>query len=411
LSRNIDIFDVIIIGGGPAGCMAAIEAAGRGRRVILLEKNNEIGRKLLLTGNKRGNITNLSPLEDFIPKYRNGMFLRNGFARFFNSDLISFFETNGLRTKVERGKRVYPESENAGDVAETLKALLARNRVQVNLRTPVTSVLRRKDFFEIESLKGSFRGGKAVICCGGASFPETGSTGDGYAWAAALGHTVLEPMPALCGIVTEEWHVRKLQGVALKNIDIRAEIEGRKIAGEFGEIIFTHYGISGPAALNLSREISENMGKGTIKIIINLKPGLDSPTLDARLLRELDQNPKKQLKNLFKSLLPLSLISPFLKHVKVFEEKQACNVTREERQRILEGLTGFSFTVRETRSFADSMVTRGGVSTKEINPQTMESRIVPGLYFAGEIIDVDGKTGGYNLQAAFTTGYIAGISV
>lgn len=410
MKSQIENFDVIVIGAGPSGCMAAIKAAERGKRTLLLERNNDIGKKLLLTGNARGNITNLSSIEEFLPKYRNGRFLRNGFARFFNADLIAFMETNGLKTKTERGRRVYPESGKAEDVVSLLKGLLRENKVQLNLKNTVTDISYRKKMYEVVSSKGSFCSGSVVICCGGASFPETGSTGDGYIWAEKLGHSVINPMPALCGVVTEEWYVKKWQGVTLKNINISAVLEGKKLDEEFGEIVFTHYGISGPALLNLSRTISENKSRGAIKLVINLKPGLDDKKLDNRLQRELDENPKKQLKNLFKSLLPLALITPFLRYAGLPEEKPACTVTRQERKKIAECLQNFTFTVKDTRSFTDSMVTRGGVNTAEINPKTMESRIVPGLYFAGEVIDVDGKTGGYNLQAAFTTGYIAGVN-
>jgi len=411
VSQQKEHFDAIVIGAGPAGCMAAITAAKQGKKVLLLEKNNEICKKLLLTGNTRGNITNMSRIEDFIPKYKNGIFLTNAFARFFNTDLITFFETNGLKTKVERGKRVYPESEKAEDIVRVFKVLLSKNNVRLHLKNQVTDILYKKKTYEIITLKDSFSCEKVVISCGGASFPQTGSTGDGYPWAEKLGHKIITPLPALCGIVTEEWYIKKCQGVSLKNIKISVEIAGKTIDEEFGEIVFTHYGISGPAALNISRTVSENKNKGVIKLVINLKPALDKKTLDNRLIRELESNPKKQLKNLFKNLLPLSLITPFLRYVKLQEDKLACCVTKEERKKILDSLQNFTFTVKDTRSFNDSMVTTGGVNTKEINPKTMESKILPGLYFAGEIIDVDGKTGGYNLQAAFTTGYIAGINV
>jgi|LSQX01.3.fsa_nt_gb predicted Rossmann fold flavoprotein len=406
-----EYFDVIVVGAGPAGCMAAIKASENNKRVLLLEKNNDICKKLLLTGNKRGNITNLSTLDEFLPKYRNGNFLRNGFARFFNSDLIDFFESNGLKIKVERGKRVYPASEKAEDIANLFKVLIAEKKIHLHLRSSVTNISYRRKSFELTTSKNSFACEKLIICCGGASFPDTGSEGDGYIWAKNLGHTIIDPLPALCGIITEEWYVKKWQGTTLKNIVIQAELEGKKIGEEFGEIIFTHYGISGPAALNLSRIISENKDKGLLNIVINLKPGLDDKTLDNRLIRELETNSKKQLKNLFKNLLPLALISPFLRYAKLDEEKLASSITKEERKRILDSLQRFSFVVKDTRSFNDSMVTRGGVNTKEINPKTMESKIVPKLYFAGEVIDIDGKTGGYNLQAAFTTGYVAGVSV
>lgn len=408
----MEIFDVIVIGGGPAGCISAIKAGERGKNVLLLEKNPEIGKKLLLTGNRRGNVTNLEDIDEFLTKYRNGNFLRNGFARFFNNDLVEFFENNGLPLKVERGNRVYPESDNAGDIVKLLRKLLKRYRVDVNTGKPATGIVVKNDFFEVAAGRKKFAGRKVVIACGGKSFPGTGSDGSGCLLAKKTGHTVVKAVPALCGIeVARKDITRKCSGIVLKNVKITAFLNGEKTGEEFGEVLFTHYGLSGPAVLNLSGAVSETLGRGEVKVSINLKPALSREKLDGRLCRELRENSNKQIKNMFKNLLPEGLISVFLQYAGIDGEKQANQVTKEERTKILEALVNFMFQVENTRPFADSMVTRGGVSVKQINPKTMESRIVPGLFFAGEVIDVDGKTGGYNLQAAFTTGYLAGCSI
>lgn len=406
-------FDVIVIGAGPAGCMAAIKAAERGKKVLLLDKNSDIGKKLLLTGNKRGNITNLEDIDTFITKYHNGQFLRNAFARFFNTDLIEFFESNGLKLKVERGNRVYPESDKAEDIVVVLNKLLKSSGVNVFFKRNVLRIIKKDSYFEVlTSGSKKYCGYKVVIASGGKSFPATGSDGSGYKLAERLGHTIIKPVPALCGIEIEKSHLTgRCAGISLKNVRVSAFLRDKKIAEEFGEVLFTHYGFSGPAVLNLSGDISENLDKGEMYLSINIKPALSYQQLDNRLLREIKENAKKQLKNVMRNLLPSGMIEMFLEYKKLEGEKRMNQITTEERKKIIEGLTNFSFKVKSTRPFEDSMVTRGGVSVKEINPKTMESKIVPGLFFAGEVIDVDGKTGGYNLQAAFTTGYIAGISI
>ncbi len=408
----MDIFDVVVIGGGPAGCMAAIKAGQRKKKVLLLEKNQDIGKKILLTGNRRGNLTNLESLEIFITKYRNGSFLRNGFARFFNSDLIEFFETNGLSLKTERGNRVYPESDNARDIVNVLKRILKKCRVQVYTEKVVTDITYGGEFFVVVTSGKSFAGRKVIIACGGKSFPKTGSNGEGYILAKKTGHKVTKTVPALCGIeVKNENIIRKCRGITLKNVRITASLAGKKIDEEFGEVLFTHYGLSGPAVLNLSGAVSENLERGEIKLSINLKPALSEEKIDARLRRELKANSNKQLKNLLKNILPAGLIAPFLQYAGITGEKQANQCTKEERTRITKSLMDFAFSVSGVRPFSDSMVTRGGVDVTQINPKTMESKVTPGIFFAGEVIDIDGKTGGYNLQAAFTTGYLAGTSV
>lgn len=408
----MEIFDVIVIGGGPAGCMSAIKAAERKKKVLLLEKNPEIGRKIFLTGNRRGNITNLESLEEFLKKYRNGSFLRNGFARFFNTDLVEFFEENGLPLKVERGNRVYPESDNAGDIVKLLVSLLKKYQVKVLTKNSVSGLIPNKDFFEVLAGKKKFFGSKVIIACGGKSFPGTGSDGSGYLLAEKTGHTIERPVPSLCGIeVKEQDVISRWSGIVLKNVRITAFLNQKKIQEEFGEMLFTHYGLSGPVVLNLSGVVSEHIGRGEVSVSINLKPALSREKIDARLCRELLENSNKQLKTILKKLMPEALVPGFLKYAGLDGEKRANQVTKDERMKVYQALVRLVFRVKNTRPFTDSMVTRGGVSVKEINPKTMESKIVPGLFFAGEVIDVDGKTGGYNLQAAFTTGYLAGTSV
>ncbi|MCM8777526.1 MAG: NAD(P)/FAD-dependent oxidoreductase [Candidatus Omnitrophica bacterium] len=393
--------------------MSAIKAAEQGRKVLLIEKNSEIGKKLLLTGNKRGNITNLENIDTFITKYHNGRFLRNAFARFFNEDLIEFFESNGLPLKVERGNRVYPESDNASDIAAFLNKLLKKTGVKVFFKRRVYGIIKKENYFEVIMSGGKrYYGDKVVIACGGKSFPSTGSDGSGYKLSEKLGHTIIKPVPALCGIEVEERHLTKrCAGLSLKNVRVSAFLKDKEIGEEFGEVLFTHYGFSGPAVLNISGDISENIDKGKVSLSINLKPALSYQQLESRFLREIDDNANKQLKNMMRVILPSGMIDIFLEYTKIDGEKRVNQITANERKKMIEALLNFSFIVKGVRPFEDSMVTRGGVSVKEINPKTMESRIVPGLFFAGEVIDIDGKTGGYNLQSAFTTGYIAGVSI
>lgn len=406
-------FDVIVIGAGPAGCMSVIKAAERGKKVLLIEKNKEIGKKLILTGNKRGNLTNLEDVNTFITKYKNGQFLRNSFARFFHSDLIDFFESNGLPLKVERGNRVYPESDKASDISSVLYKLMKQANVKMFFRRAVSRINRIDNYFEVLTANNKrYVGSNVVVACGGKSFPLTGSDGAGYRIAKKLGHSIIKPMPALCGIeVKDNVFTRKCAGIALKNVRVTVFLDQKKTSEEFGEVLFTHYGFSGPAILNISGDVSENLVKGTTILSVNFKPALSYQLLENRLIREINENSKKQLKNMMKNLIPSGMIDAFLEYAELDGGKQLNQITLKERKKLIKALTDFSFKVKSARPFEDSMVTRGGVSVKEINPKTMESKIVPGLFFAGEVMDFDGKTGGYNLQAAFTTGYIAGASI
>ena len=402
-------FDVVIVGAGPSGVMAGIKAGERGKRVCIIEKNEQICKKLFLTGHGRCNLTNLADLNTFLLKYRNGDFLRNSFSQFFNTDLIEFFEENGLKLKLERGNRVFPETDRASDVVSILDKLLKKNKVELLFKSSVKDILKTEKYFEVVISKGKIFSEKVVLACGGKSFPQTGSTGDGYRFAKKFGHTIISPKPALCGVVIKENFVKKWQGVKLKNVLIKVVTKDKKIEEEFGEVLFTHYGISGPVILNLSGDISEQIKKMELFLIINFKPFLTVEQLDNRLQREFKENSNKDLKNIFKDLLPNRLIEEFLRYSGINGEKKGNQVMKEEREKIVKNLQNFRLTILDVSGFKDSMVTRGGVDVKEINPKTMESKIMPGLFLAGEIIDVDGKTGGYNLQFAFTTGYVAGV--
>jgi predicted Rossmann fold flavoprotein len=405
-------YDAVIIGGGPAGSFSAIFSSQRGKRVALIDKNEQICKKLLLTGKGKCNLTNMNEMnEEYLLKYRNGKFLINVFHQFSNIDLFNFFESNGLKLKIDTGKRVYPESENAEDVVKTIRKILDKNKVRIFLKEKVIDIEKEKNIFKIKTDKRILISEKVVIATGGKSFPETGSEGDGFMFAHRFGHKIINPVPSLCGIEIKEEFIKKWQGINLKNVLVSAYLNNKKIGEEFGEVLFTHYGVSGPAILNLSGDVSENIGKGEIKIVINFKPALNEEILDKRIQREIKENPNKILKNLFKNLLPSGIILEFLKYSNIDPEKRVNQLTKEERKILVNSLLNFKLKVKKTRPFYDSMVTRGGVSVNEINPKTMESKIMKGLYFAGEVIDIDGKTGGYNLQACFSTGYVAGINI
>ncbi|MCM8786380.1 MAG: NAD(P)/FAD-dependent oxidoreductase [Candidatus Omnitrophica bacterium] len=404
-------YDVVIIGAGPSGCFAGIFSSERGKKVAIIDKNSQICKKLLLTGKGKCNLTNMNEMNDeYLSKYKNGKFLINVFHQFSNKDLFEFFENNGLKLKIDTGKRVFPESEKAEDVVKTIRKVINRNKVKIFLKEKVIDIEKLKDGFKIITDKRIFKCAKVVISTGGKSFPETGSEGDGFVFAKKFGYKIIEPVPALCGIEIKENFIKNWQGITLRNVKVIAYLGDKKIGEEFGEFLFTHYGVSGPAILNLSGDISENYKNGEIKLIINFKPALNEKILDKRLQREIKENQNKILKNLFKNLLPSGLINQFLKISGVEEEKRANQITKQERKILIKNLLSFPITVKKPRPFYDSMVTRGGVCIDEINPKTMESKIVNGLYFAGEVIDVDGKTGGYNLQMCFSTGYVAGMN-
>ncbi|HNQ34762.1 MAG TPA: NAD(P)/FAD-dependent oxidoreductase [bacterium] len=398
---------VVVVGGGPAGIMAAIRAAERGRRVLLLERTGELGKKLLISGGGRCNLTNRRGLDEFLAAYHNGAFLRNAFARFFNQELMDFFESGGIKLTVERGQRVFPASQSSAEIVAFLRRRLEAARVQLWFRNRLIRANPLPSGWELVTRQDTFSSETLLLATGGRSYPETGSTGDGYNIARRLGHTINKPRAALCGLELKEKWIRDWQGVSLENVALTLSQGDRELGSEFGEAIFTHYGLSGPAVLNLSRILTGREHQAVTRLSIDFKPALDAGKLDQRLQRELNLG-RRQVKNILRTLLPMRLVERFLSVAGLPAEKPAHQVTAEERRRLLEQLKAFPLTVAALRPADEAIVTRGGVEVKEIDPRRLESRLHPGLFFAGELIDVDGPTGGFNLQAAFTTGYVAG---
>ncbi|MDD2654196.1 MAG: NAD(P)/FAD-dependent oxidoreductase [Candidatus Omnitrophica bacterium] len=407
--------DIIIIGAGPAGMMAAIRAGQLKKQVLLIEKNNRLGQKLLISGKGRCNITNIQELDGFISNFSHtGEFLRSAFAKFFNNELMKFLETKGLRLKTERGGRVFPKDDRSDSVLKVLKSYLDENRTMIVYNSPVTDIkVGKNGEFSVELKdKGVFKAAKLILATGGLSYPLTGSTGDGFAFARGLGHRIVDLSPGLVPFETKEHWVRDLQGLSLKNVRIEFSSGKKSIVSAIGEMLFTHFGVSGPLILELSSKVVDllNETKNPVKLSIDMKPGLSQEQLDRRLIRDFESQGSKIYKNLLAELLPAKLIDVFVKVSGIPPNKKANQLTQEDRRRILRLLKDFSLTITRPRPIEEAIVTRGGVSTKEIDPRTMQSRLVKGLYFCGEIIDVDAVSGGYNLQAAFSTGFLAGES-
>ncbi len=404
--------EIIVIGAGAAGLMAAGQAGAAGARVKVLEKNDRPGKKLLITGKGRCNLTNTAEMPEFIENIPgNGQFLYGCLNRFSNADLVSFFHKLGLATKVERGGRVFPVSDRAADVVETLVGFCRSKGVEFKYSTHVTEILTIDGHVSAVRLKDGreYNCDAVILAAGGASYPDTGSTGDGYLMAEKLGHTIIPLKPALVPLETKEAWVQDLQGLTLKNIEAAAFQNEKKIRSEFGEMLFTHFGVSGPVILTISRFLADLLEKGEkILIKINLKPALSPEQLDARIRRDFAKYAKKQFRNALGDLLPKSLIPVIISLSAIPEVKPVHQVTREERSRLAELFQELTLTITGARPLEEAIVTAGGVSVKEIDPRTMESKIIKGLYLAGEVVDVDGLTGGFNLQAAFSMGYIAG---
>jgi len=406
-------YNLAVIGGGPAGMMAAGHAGELGSRVILLEKNPRLGIKLLMTGKDRCNITNA---EVDLPKIINnygprGQFLYPALNKFSNQDVVDFFEGRGVKTKVERGGRVFPVSDKAEDVLDCLKKYLRDGNVEVSFDNPVEKIIissgNNKKIAKIILKDGqAVTADNFVLATGGKSYPGTGSTGDAYKWLKKIGHTVVEPKPVLTPIIVKENIVKKLEGLSLKNVEVSLWGK-RKLDACFGEALFTGNGLSGPIILNLSKRVSESHDKD-LKIRIDFKPALDYPTLDQRIQRDFAEQQNKQFKNSLDKLLPKKLIPVIIELSEIDANKQVNEVTRIERKKIIKLLKEFELGVKGLVGFAKAIVTSGGVDLKEVDPQTMKSKIVDNLYLAGEILDIDGPTGGYNLQVAWSTGYLAG---
>ncbi len=399
---------VVVIGGGPAGMMAAGRAAECGASVVLLERNPRLGVKLRISGKGRGNITNAADIDEFIEAFSpNGKFLYGAFSRFFRDDLMDLLRRLGVATKTERGGRVFPSTDRAADVADALERWIESSGVRVKTGARAKSVaVDQGRVLGVDIYGGRMDCDAVVLATGGASYPKTGSTGDGYAMACGLGHTIITPRPALSALVCEEEWIRNLQGLSLKNVEATLMVENRAIASEFGEMLFTHFGVSGPIILTLSRGVGELVERGRVTISIDLKPALASEQLHARVIRDFRQT--RHVRNYLPALLPRLLIDTFVGLASLDPDKPVNSVTAEERGRIIDLLKDLRVTVVRMASLDEAIVTAGGVSIREIEPKTMMSKLVPGLFLAGEVIDIDARTGGFNLQAAFSTGWVAG---
>jgi predicted Rossmann fold flavoprotein len=402
---------IIVVGGGPAGMMAAIRAAGLKQDITLIEKNPHLGKKLLLSGKGRCNLTNLCDLDSFIKRFsKNGQFLRDAFKKLFNQDLINFFEKRGLKLKAERQLRVFPVTDKSDSVLEVLKKELQNNRVKILYGVSMKDILLQGNKVKGIMLNNAkfLPADKVILATGGASYGFTGSTGEGIEIAARLGHAVSPLRPGLVPLETRQKYPKGLEGLTLKNIRLRFTDGKRQIISEVGELLFTGCGISGPLVLTLSGKVVDWLKENQhVYVEIDLKPALSKEQLNARLLREFNLNPRKRLKNTLKNLLPQRLVDCFIGIAGVNPAKLASQVTAGERQGLISLCKCLHLDITRPRPIEEAMVTRGGVSLKDINPRTMESRHIKGLYFAGEMIDVDADTGGFNLQAAFSTGYLA----
>lgn len=394
--------------------MAAIRAAQLADGIGLFEKNASLGRKLGLTGKGRCNITNASSLEEFLESFGSkGQFLRNAFNRFFVCDLIRFFEEKGVKLKTERQGRIFPLDDRSASIVNVLKNALIEAGVRVYLSSPVRSVLAKDNKVRGICLADAqeILASKVIISTGGFSYPHTGSSGDGFRMAQELGHKVEELNPGLVPLETEEGFVRDLQGLSLKNIRIIFYADSKELVSAIGELLFTHFGVSGPLVLDMSFDVNKLLKKkGKVSMVIDLKPGLTEEQLDLKLQREFQRAGSLKLKNYLKSLLAQRLVDIFLKLSKIDSDIKCHQMTSSQRKRIVEFLKKFPLTIKRTRPLAEAMVTHGGVSLREVNPQTMESKKVKGLYFCGEVLDLAAASGGFNLQAAFSTGYLAGES-
>lgn len=403
---------IIVVGGGASGMMAAGRAAERGAPVLLLEKTPRLGNKLRITGKGRCNLTNVAPLADFVAHFGpHGRFLYGALSRFTVDDLRDFLAARGVPTVVERGGRVFPEVNDADAVADALAAYLRQGGAQVRRRTRVSGLVAANGRIAgVESAGQTFPARAVIVAAGGASYPGTGSTGDAYPWLAALGHTVVPPRPALVPLVVAEPFVAQLEGLSLRNVRATLLLDGRALASEFGEMVFTSDGVSGPIVLTLSDQAAQAAARGRAELAIDLKPALSQEQLDERLRRDLDQHGRRSYRRLLAGLLPRLLIDVFAARSAIPPQKPGSQITAEERARLRGLLKDFRLTIAGARPIAEAIVTAGGVALDELDPRTLESRLIRGLYCCGEVIDVHADTGGYNLQAAFSTGYLAGDS-
>ncbi len=404
---------VVVVGGGAAGMIAAVAAADSGRRVVILEKNEKLGKKIYITGKGRCNVTNACERDKFFENIvSNPKFLYSAFHELDNYALMALLENNGCHLKTERGERVFPVSDHASDVTAAFQRLLQKKGVEVRLRCTAQGIACADGWVTgVRLTDGSvIPAGSVIVATGGLSYQTTGSTGDGHRMAAELGHKVKACEPALVPLaVTEDW-CKKLQGLSLKNVSLTMSCGKKKLYQGFGEMLFTHYGVSGPLVLSASSFCGKRKGEEALLLSVDLKPALSEEQLDKRILRDFEENLNRQFKNALNGLYPSKLISVMIERSGIDPEKKVHEITRPERRRLV-GLTkAFTLHVSGKRGYDEAVITQGGVAVKEVTPSTMESKLVRGLYFAGEVLDLDGLTGGFNLQIAWSTGYLAGMS-
>lgn len=402
---------VLVAGGGAAGMMAAIMAARNGQEVHLYEKNDRLGKKLFITGKGRCNVTNAGDMENLFESVRtNSKFLYSAFYSFSNEQVMELFEELGVRLKVERGNRVFPVSDHSNDIVRALQKEMNRLGVCVNINSEISKIFADETGFDSMQLKNGERikGDALILATGGVSYPLTGSTGEGLQMAEKLGHKIVELTPSLIPMITKEDWVKEVQGLALKNVTVTIKQGKKQLYSDFGEMLFTHFGISGPLILSGSSYVTAAIKKGPLEVYIDLKPALTEEQLDARLLREFDEAKNKQFKNVLNGLFPQKLIPIMIDLSGITPEKRVNEITKEERNHFGKIIKNLPLTVTAFRGIEEAIITKGGVSVKEVNPSTMESKKIPNLYFAGEMLDLDALTGGYNLQIAWSTGYLAG---
>ena len=402
-------YDGIVIGGGPAGMYAAIVAAQQGSRVLLIEKNDRLGKKLLITGKGRCNITNNCSWEEILNSVpRNGRFLYSAMSACTPQQIMDLFESNGCPVKTERGNRVFPVSDRSYSVLECLQGLMKRAGVEIRHEAVKDILLRDGAVCGVKTAHGSIDASWVILATGGVSYPATGSTGDGYTMAERLGHTIVEPEGSLVPLSSDDPACQQMQGLSLRNVSVKLlNKKGKVLYKDFGELLFTHFGVSGPTVLSASAHMK---GDGC-SLILDLKPALDAGKLDARLLRDLEQYQNRTMENALTDILPRSMIPMILEKAAVDPQMQANSLRKEQRRAIVELLKAYPIPIAGKRPVAEAIITSGGVKVAQIDPKTMESKLVPGLYFAGEIIDCDAYTGGFNLQIAWATGRAAGMAV
>ncbi len=405
------LYDVVVVGAGPAGMMAAIRAGQLGKNVMLIEKNDTIGKKLKITGSSRCNITNNASLNTFAEKFgKKGAFFRSAFAALSNRRLMTFFEAKGLKFKTEENGRVFPVTDKSRSVIKVLKEYMSQNRVKINYNTRLVKIKNKKDYFSLDLGNDNYMATrKVILATGGISYPATGSTGDGFNVAQKVGHKVTPLIPGIVPLKVAEHYVKELQGISLENARLTFKYGKKKLVSDSGNLIFTHFGISGPLVLDISSQIIKILEKNkTVNLFIDLKPEMTDQELQKKLMDEFENRSKTEFKNLMKLFMPNRMIPIFTELLGINPKKKVNQVNKGERNKIVSLLKAFPLTVTGSLPIEKAMVTCGGVSRKEIDPQTMESKVMSGIYFAGEIIDFCAPSGGYNLQEAFSTGYLAG---